>query len=163
MTMKWSKMDRIGPRICQNDDIGLNINFPLSKYANIWRNIPNMTKIDPKISYDFIWISYICVWFLYSLFAKYIPSTVSVETLTNNGPKSINMAPKIGQHLFPRPLEGSWEGSWGHFGPKQPQECQYGCDMVRPSCKRMAASRSRLLFVSWSWLCLPPLLHPNTV
>ena len=35
MAMRWSKMDRIGPRFCQNDDLGLNIDFPLSKYAKI--------------------------------------------------------------------------------------------------------------------------------
>ena len=49
VAMKWSKMDRVGARICQNDDIGLNIDFPLSKYAKIWRKIANMSKIDPKI------------------------------------------------------------------------------------------------------------------
>ena len=54
MAMKWSKMDRNGPRLCQNDDLGLNIDCPSSKYVKICRNISNMTKIDPKISYNFI-------------------------------------------------------------------------------------------------------------
>jgi len=39
IAMKLSKTDRMRSRICHNDDTGLNIEFPWSKYTKIWSNI----------------------------------------------------------------------------------------------------------------------------
>ena len=67
------KTDRNGPRICEDDDIGLNIDFSLSEYIKIWLNISKMTKIDQKISKNvYIYFLYIFLYISYAVVLSYV-------------------------------------------------------------------------------------------
>ena len=120
MSTKWSKMIRIGPRICQNDNIGLNIDFPLSKYITRWSNISKSMKIDPKVSKD----SYIFIWFfiwfpifLYEALLRMKPWGASRVPLRNPCICCIKSMDSGAAPLAP--IGGSWGAShpqsWGHI------------------------------------------------